>query len=201
MIETLIPLTNHHNRHKTGVIQFYFDATLDKQRQKIDNFLRSLIKQSIYQLENIPDSIVNTYDRVSNDGKSAEPNTSALTALLNDCFHSFSTIFVVIDALDECDKWEMIKIVRELQQLPKSNLRLFVTGRPHVLNYRHYDKNDPIHEWLKGATTQEIIAAKTDIEKYVRERYKTEAIGSDEISEQLRDGITKLILSQPEGPY
>ena len=180
------------------MVQFYFDYS-DRKNQELQDFLRSLLKQLVYQIGSIPDSIVSAYDRVVEEGKSAEPDRLGLAGLLADCFVKFSTVFIVLDAFDECTDLERPKIASVLQQLPKSQLRLFMSGRQHAVDYQNYWEDDFMHHWLKGASTQEISAVQTDIEKYLTEELRTKATGSTEAAKLLRSRIVMEICSQAQG--
>ena len=165
----------------------------------MQDFLRSLLKQLVYQMESIPDSIVRAYDRVVEKGRSGEPDRAGLVGLLADCFVKFSTVFVVLDAFDECADLERLKIATLLQQLPQPQLRLFMTGRQHAVEYQNYCEDDFMHRWLKRASTQEISAVQTDIEKYLTEELRTKATGSTEAAKLLRSRIVMEICSQAQG--
>ena len=200
VINNLHPYTNNLNPKKTGVVHFYFEYSNRKQ-QRTKDFIRSLIKQLIYQLDTIPESILNVYNRVLNDGPGAEPNNTQLAELLKDCFATFSTVFIIVDAFDECENSERGQIMSVLEKLPKFKLRLFITGRPSVLEFQNYDENDPMRAWLKNAKKEQISAKQEDIANYLQRELNDPSLGSDELSKQRKSNIVTQIASQMDGQY
>jgi hypothetical protein len=198
VIDNLHPFTNSLNRKKTGVVHFYFEYSNRKQ-QRTKDFIRCLIKQLIYQLDTIPDSVVTVYNRVSKDGPGAEPNDIQLSELLKDCFSTFSTVFIIVDAFDECEESERRQVMNVLEKLPNSKLRLCVTGRPVVLDFENYDKNDHMGVWLKGARRQQISANETDVVNYLEKELNDPSLGSDEVSKRRKKGIVREIASRMDG--
>jgi hypothetical protein len=86
--------------------------------------------------------------------------------LLQYCVGRFSTLYIVIDALDEFEKEERSILLRSLStiiSLPNSKAKLFLVGRTSVLM--------DIRRWFpdsqeKSANSREVQA---DIEAYTRE--------------------------------
>ena len=118
--------------------------------------------------------------------------------LLRDCVFEFSLIFILIDALDECDEDARLKILQNLQLVSSSRLRLFITGRDHVFQCRDIREDDVIEKWLQEARTQEIKATPEDIEKYVRQELEKKAKSS---KPELKACITNAIKQGAEGQY
>jgi hypothetical protein len=80
----------------------------------------------------IPESLSQMYDNEENHGKAAAPTRAQFVDLLGQCLDRFNNVYICIDALDECDPDEALKILRGLQQLPSRKSRLLVTGRTYV---------------------------------------------------------------------
>ena len=64
--------------------------------------------------------------------RDTQPNLSELTELLRSESSQLSTVFIVIDALDECPADENVgfRILSELHEILQT--RFMITGRPHV---------------------------------------------------------------------
>lgn len=166
--------------------------------------MRRLLQQLVYQLKTIPDSLICAYDLVRTKGSNFEPDYDTLSKLLSDSFTQFSTVYVILDALDECVETERSKIATILQNLPKSQLRLFITGRENAVDYKIYFENpDPtsMYNWLKGATTQPIIAAQEDIRRYLEDELAKIETDSTQESTELKKRIMEEICSQEHEQY
>jgi hypothetical protein len=169
VIDHLLPQTNNLNRNKTGVLHFYFQYN-DRSNQNAEHFFRSLLKQLLHHLDDVPPSVEQAYNQSINMG--TEPKFGEL---LRDCVFEFSLVFILIDALDECDEDSRLKILQKLQLISSSRLRLFITGRNHVFQCRDIREDDVIQKWLQEAHTQEIKATPEDIKGYVRQELEKKA--------------------------
>jgi hypothetical protein len=128
--------------------------------------VRNFLKQLVFQLDDVPEALEFAYDRFIQDGM--EPENASFVTFLRDCFQQFTSVFLFLDALDECDKQEKPHLMEALHQIPKSRLRLFLTVRRNDpvtdLEYRH----DPhLKRWLQQGSTLVITARTADIETYV----------------------------------
>jgi hypothetical protein len=63
-----------------------------------------------------------------------------LIELLIFCFTQFSTVYVLFDALDERGHEEVNSVIAFLQEIRQSDVKLFVTTRPHI------QALEPVHE-------------------------------------------------------
>lgn len=133
--------TNQTGIFRTQVIEFLLAKTLGAQDERVLYFycskntgsgttvfdiFRSLVRQLAWSARD---------SRIEPDIKSAYENGEAL--ILQNCQHllgrlipGYSSVTVIIDALDECD--DPMKLVDELAKLP-SCARLFVSSRESVL--------------------------------------------------------------------
>ena len=59
-----------------------------------------------------------------------------------DYFTQFSIVFIVINTFDECFNDERSKLIRDLQQLLISKVRLFMTDRIHMLDTCNLHKDN-----------------------------------------------------------
>ncbi|KAK4223169.1 ankyrin repeat-containing domain protein [Podospora fimiseda] len=109
-------------------ISFYFDFNTTE-KQTVDALLRLLIFQ-LHKAKPHNEELVNLYRRHNNGSR--QPDTQELM----DCLHALMregsvTIFVIIDALDECtEKQELLKWMDAFTAEDVGNVRLLVTGRP-----------------------------------------------------------------------
>ena len=90
------------------------------------------------------------------------PDLKHLKALLLSLLSKYSQVFILVDALDECEKGErglLISTLCALQSLCATRIRILITGRPHVQN---------IQPLLGNVFELEIKANASDLEAYVR---------------------------------
>jgi len=197
VVDHLSVQTNSRNRKKVAVLHFYFDYT-ERKSQNTEDFLRSLLKQVLYQLGDIPATVEKAYDQWISQGVSAEPERKSMCSLLEECFAKFTTVFVVIDAFDECNEKEVSKILKDLETLPLFQLRLLITGRNHVFESLTLRKFSQGKQWGQDANYQTISAATDDIDKYLAKELAENAEGS---KEEHRTMIKEAISSQADGQY
>jgi len=129
-----------------------------KDEQKLDNLLACLIKQFSEVLPALPKAVRELYEQHST--KRTRPSTDELLRVLQSVTASHSKIFIVVDALDECQisdgcRRRLIEECFNLQSLYGANL--FMTSRflPEITE--NFDR----------ASTFEIRASPKDVRKYL----------------------------------
>ena len=112
---------------------FFFDGRdSQKDLQLHDKLIRSLIWQFCLKLQDaLPEVLVNLYTRCG-DGYQT-PSTSALEYALQKILDGFNSVFIVLDALDECTEREKVlnwaeSFIRKKNQ--NLGLHLIITSRP-----------------------------------------------------------------------
>ena len=87
---------------------FFFDGRdSQKDLQLHDKLIRSLIWQFCLKLQNaMPEVLVNLYTRCGNGYQM--PSTSSLQDTLQKILDAFSSVYIVLDALDECTEREKV---------------------------------------------------------------------------------------------
>lgn len=198
VIDNLRPLTNDRNLNKVGVIQFYFDDH-DPNNQTADDVIRSFVKQIVYQMANrdFPELLENLFDTKVRLGMSAEPSRSQFIGLLGQCLERFTMVYLCIDAFDECDPDEGVKVLNALQQLPSHKYRLFLTGRTYLLETRQILCDHEISIWLRDASYQPISATRPDIEMYLNDQLQAATTWPH--IDEIRPRIVEAISSQSNG--
>lgn len=82
----------------------------------------------------------------------------------------FTSVFVFFDALDEYDEDTRPELLLRIASLMKTNIRGFVTSRPHDSN---------IQNIFKEVITMELSTRPADIELFVRSRLSTRSLAVD----------------------
>jgi hypothetical protein len=128
--------------HKPGMAKFFTPV------QIIGSLLNQLLKNKLSE-------------QLSKREIQSCPTFTELSHILEMEVRSFSMVFIVFDALDECsEQGDMrIKVLNLLRGLPK--LRLMITCRPHVL---------PVLSRFERLHKLDIHARDDDIRKYVNTR-------------------------------
>ena len=121
------------------VLYFYFDFN-DIEKQSRRALLSSLLVQLGAQSGPFCDILSRLYS--SHDHGGRQPNDDRLMQCLGDMlsFERQGTIYIIIDALDECPnkpgipspREEVLKMIDEVVGLRLSNLRLCITSRPEA---------------------------------------------------------------------
>jgi hypothetical protein len=148
---------------KSGMAYIYFDYK-EEQNQNPSTVLASLIKQLVLQLSVLPPHLDALYNS-SNDKGLSRPSCDSLYSALVDTSKSFQQVFLVFDALDECNPQERQReaLLSLLTKLGGngSRFKLFVTSRP--------DPAD-IQQAFGAIPRIDVSAHAEDIEGYIHER-------------------------------
>lgn len=135
----------------TGIAVIYLDY---QDQQKPEYLLGSLLRQVLEELDEIPESLQDLFNRHHVQDTSA--SADEIFETLQDCFDLCKNLYFVIDALDECNeqtRWALIGKLRDLT--PK--VHLLVTSRDL----------DSIQEELWDFERLEIKANQTDVEMFI----------------------------------
>lgn len=136
-----------------GIAYVYFNY-----KQSIDNSLSSLLKQLSQEQPSLPDSVKALHGRHKN--KKTRPSIDELSRALQSVAAMYSQVFIVADALDECQsdggcRSTFLLHVFNLQA--KTRAKLFATSR-HIPD---------IEQEFKGCLTCEISASDEDVSRYL----------------------------------
>ncbi|KAI8242562.1 Serine/threonine-protein phosphatase 6 regulatory ankyrin repeat subunit B [Colletotrichum sp. SAR 10_96] len=112
-------------------LKFFFDFR-EKEKTILDSMLRSLIFQ-MYSFGGPYEAELNKLHKSNRDG-SEQPSTQSLSNCLKDNLRKAPSVYLVIDALDECTtKRELLDWMTALIHSPDlSNVKLIVTSRPET---------------------------------------------------------------------
>ena len=114
-------------RPETAVVFFYFEIT-DNQKRKCGDMIRSLIQQFFLSNKDVSQALKSLYSS-SAYGKT-QPMLESLISMLREMFRNFTEIFIVLDALDECDeREELLKIIKKIAGWETDGLHILVTIR------------------------------------------------------------------------
>ncbi|KIK75548.1 hypothetical protein PAXRUDRAFT_484931 [Paxillus rubicundulus Ve08.2h10] len=162
-----------------GFAYFYFDGRESGSTlQKFETLLRSFLAQLCFNQPEIPDAMKRLYDV---DGKDhPEPTVSQLRTTLGEVVKGFDDVYILIDALDECDSQAGLLDWMNSLQSTTPGLHLFATSRPERIIEEFMSNSRHVHislssELLDGDITTYIdqhVEASNDLKSLMKEEMK-----------------------------
>ncbi|KAL7912200.1 hypothetical protein GGI35DRAFT_492155 [Trichoderma velutinum] len=138
----------------------YIYCHYEWQDQVIERLLASLLKQLCRRQNSLLSFIRDFYEQHIDKG--TRPSLEEIQAVLHSVTEDYSTVFIVVDALDECQNLDGSRqmFLTELSNLQaKYGVNLFLTSRfiPEIVDH-----------FSKTSTSLEIRASTEDIERYLK---------------------------------
>jgi hypothetical protein len=166
-----------------GVAVFYCRYTTGPEQTK-EKMLAALLRQLVRREHSVSEKLQTLLDQCKK--ASRRPTFAELTGLLQHVAGTYSKVFLVVDALDECDVTEWSPLISELRHMQRllPALRLLTTFRPHVTVTQDFTE----------AVTLPIRADTWDLEHYVNERvpHLSKHVGENlSLREEVIQGIVK----------
>lgn len=126
--------------------------------QKAEDLLANLLKQLVEGRNSLPHSVKLLYD--NHKALKTRPPIREVSNTLQSVAALYSRVFVIIDALDECQisdscREDFLSHIFDIQNQTRANI--FATSRPLL----------DIREKFKGCLTREIIASNEDVCRYI----------------------------------
>ena len=175
LISQNISLTGHHSSivvdhlqttilDDKNAVAFIYCNYKERVQQTLSNLLSSLARQLIDRSNLIPDTLRSSYSRHVKNG--TRPSHVELLELLADIALGFSSLFLVIDALDECNFIDGTRtnLVSSLCKYLHQGTHLLFTSRPL----------GDIESLFKDFPQLEIRASERDIRCHVSGRLVSE---------------------------
>ena len=130
-------------------------------RQSALKVMGSVLMQWVNHRKVINPAILDLYDKYGrgSDGLKS-PTLEELASCLNSVAASFTSSFIILDALDVLEKKERNQILTQLKRL--DSVRVFATCRPHL-----YD----VQKFFEGAPVIEIKANNDDLKLYLAQQW------------------------------
>jgi len=142
-------------------IAFLYCVYAERGDQTIAQLLGSIIQQLLLRQNVIPKGIQEMYDL--QEHSNTDPDLAELSTHLKSIVSLFSRVYIVVDALDECDQSEKTRsaLLDHLQNLD-IHVQLLFTSRP-------------LGETPLGVTQFKVTAQEDDMRKYLQVQIKKEA--------------------------
>ncbi|KXG49201.1 uncharacterized protein PGRI_030710 [Penicillium griseofulvum] len=126
-----------------------------RDEQQAQDLLSSLLKQLSQQRTTIPDVVKDIYKRYKTESK--HPKFEKISNALQSVVSMYSKVFIVIDALDECESTCRTRVLGEIMKVHAgARANVFATSRP-----------TEIHDLFKAGETLEIRAHEDDVRRYL----------------------------------
>ena len=163
---------------------FYFDGR-DSQTdfQLFEKFILSLVSQFVSQHPTVPNSLVDL------EATGREPDLASLKKVLLELINGFDHVYIVIDALDECQgRRKLVDWISYVSQSSRDRLHLLATSRPEP---------DIEKVMLSLATPIAIVGddMSVDMGKYIDEKFQ-EARWTKDVEE-----VKEILLTGSGGVY
>ncbi|KAJ3853563.1 hypothetical protein EV368DRAFT_21387, partial [Lentinula lateritia] len=127
------------------------------QMQTTDALIASMLRQLIQAHDTVHSTVASMY--IHHTSRSTFPRSDEIVASFSTVVQQFESVFVVVDALDECaDEQTRSQLISTLNSFPVS---LLFTSRPHP----------SIDQLFAGCTRQDIVADEHDLWIYSEERF------------------------------
>ena len=158
-----------------------------RDEQNAESLLASLLKQLCQERASLPDSVKVLYKK--HKVKRTRPSFDEISKTLQSVTTIFSKVFIIIDALDECQTTDGCR-TRFLTEIflaqAKSGANVFATSRflPEVI------------ERFEGSISLEIRASKEDVRRYLDGcmfRLPAFVGRSPDLQEEIKTGIVSLV--------
>ena len=147
--------TTFQNNNDVGIAYLFCDFKI--QDQKPEDLLASLSKQLVKE-GSVPDNVMDLFNQCKS--KKKRPSLKEISKVLSSVISSYSRVFIVVDALDECQWKCRTDFLKEmLNPQTETEVNIFATSRfiPEVVKA------------FEGKASLEIRASKEDVQKYLDE--------------------------------
>lgn len=179
-----------HNDPKIGIAYIYFNFQR-QDKQKIDDLLASVLKQIAESQPSVPGSVKDLFDK--HKAKRTRPSLDEILRVLQSVAATCSCVFIVVDALDECQTSESCRerFLSELFNLQKMHgINIFATSRSIM----------EIVDRFKTSISLEIRASTADVAQYL-EGHISELPSFVQQDRRLREEIMAGISEAVDGMY
>lgn len=164
---------HYNNEPNTVVVYWYFTFT-DTDKQKVSNFLCSVIADICSNRRDTPIALREAYDQ-ANYGQQ-QPGMKSIIAMLKDVVVGFENIYLIVDALDECPKstgerGKLLDTIHEIYGWKMDSMHILATSRREVDIEEYFNCLDSDLGCYAGVGVQG-KHVEQDIIKYIRHRLR-----------------------------
>ena len=173
-----------------AVLVFYCDYR-EQGSQSLFNVVASMLKQLAFLSPVVMEMMRQSYKNHGQENKDDRTLFPVLDSLFRAACGEFKQVYIVIDALDECDPRDHRKpFLAWLQSL--DFCRVFLTSRPHPNDLQRAFKNYP---------QITIEASNDDVEKYLRATIADDEDAADLMDDGLVEHVVTTITENAQGLF
>lgn len=143
--------------NRTACIAFCYCSYKEQAIQSASNVIGSFVQQFARKHTKASEDLIQLYRE--HQKTNTRPKLEEFRTLLASRLSKYSKTFIVLDALDETDEKNRVKLISELKRLPE-NVKVLVTSR-------HCTSDE---EYFEPSSRIEILAPNDDIITYVEAR-------------------------------
>lgn len=179
------------NGRRDAVVYIYCDYA-NKETRSVVQLLGSMVRQLIVQTSHaeVVSELRAFLGQIAKNRNMTEDELSSWTENLS---RNFDMVYIFVDALDEIPEMSRDSLLTRLQQLSSDNIRIFLTGRPHI----------KVEAIVPQAMTAEIAATDRDIANFltskIEESKRLVRIAAKD--PELRQQILNKIVIQADGLF
>jgi hypothetical protein len=179
-------LTRFQNDLSIGIAYLYCNFRRQDQ-QEANDLLASLVRQLAQSQPSLPSNVKELYDR--HKAKRSRPSLDEVSRCLQSVVSMYSRVFIVVDALDECQVSDgcRTRFLTEILGLQdKRGVNIFATSRfiPEIVNE------------FEGSTQVEIRASERDVRTYLDHQMSPRRAflkKNHELQEEIKDKIIEVV--------
>ncbi|KAL8715136.1 MAG: hypothetical protein Q9220_001093 [cf. Caloplaca sp. 1 TL-2023] len=160
----------------------------DEKSHSIEHVTASLLKQILSAQASIPPAISTLYQKFSKQQR-APPQQDLMHALSAMCC-GHRRVFIVVDALDECESKHRREFLKLLDEL-KETVNIFITSRPHI---------DDLAKIFEPLFLVEVKAHDSDLWKYIAQEIECSE-AHDEIDSAFKEEIIEKVISRAQSMF
>src|SRR3984957_17434620 len=178
------PLQTLSNENDSVATTFIYCNYKEQAEQTVSNLVATLLKQIVQDRRAISDHVKSFYE--DHQRREARPTLDQLTEVLISEIRTYSKVFIIVDALDECreDDGTRARLLKVLRSLPQQ-VNLMVTSRNLLSIGRDF----------VGAKRLHIRAKDDDMRAYIEGRI---ALGPRHLK-KLQEAIVNKIVENAKG--
>lgn len=164
IVATVVDDLRRRFNQQTGVLIAYLYCNFRRSSQQTLGYMLATLVRQLFQERTDTPKLVEELHR-KHEGQKTRPSIDELRTLLCDLVQGYTTVFFVVDALDECtttdrSRDKLLNELFNLQMQLRGNVNLLCTSRPIP----------DVTNRFQSALRLEIVATKEDVEAYLDER-------------------------------
>jgi hypothetical protein len=179
---------------KTAVIYFYWDYQ-SQQQQTATKFIASLLRQLLCFLPTLPPAMKKFYEQRSSKRSSPESGDfeQLMVLFFEVCKQHFETIFIALDALDECSEEALAAVVAFFDECSSMTcFKIVATSRPNPAPLQSLFESSDIPK-------VEVEADDSDVKNFLQSEMNKDTL--KRINAALKSVIVNTVGKGTEGMY